>query len=138
MKTNKVKAFIERGKDGTYGVYVDLGDNTLNYGVHGDGATAKEAIDDFNASYADVKAFHKKIGKGFVEAEFEFVYDTASFLEYYSQFISLAGLARLTGVNQGQLSHYVTGRRKPSRTTVSKIQSRLHEFGKELTHLEIA
>ena len=29
---NKVKAFIEQGNDGTYGVYVDLEDNTLNCG----------------------------------------------------------------------------------------------------------
>ncbi|GHT02204.1 hypothetical protein FACS189440_09740 [Bacteroidia bacterium] len=28
---NKVKAFIERGNDGTYGVYVDLEDNSFNY-----------------------------------------------------------------------------------------------------------
>ena len=33
----KVKAFIERGNDGSYGVYVDLEDNTLNYGIIGDG-----------------------------------------------------------------------------------------------------
>lgn len=38
----KVKAFIERGNDGTYGVYIDLLDKTLNYGIHGDGKTAKK------------------------------------------------------------------------------------------------
>jgi len=27
---NTVKAFIERGNDGTYGVYVDLEDNSFN------------------------------------------------------------------------------------------------------------
>ena len=43
----KVKAFIERGNDGTYGVYVDLDDNRLNYGVIGDGNTVSEAIQDF-------------------------------------------------------------------------------------------
>lgn len=133
---NKVKAFIERGSDGTYGVYVDLKDTSLNYGVHGDGESVKEAIDDFLNSYSEMKNYHKLIGKEFIEAEFEFVYDTASFLEYYSKIISLAGLERLTGVHQGQLSHYVTGRRKPSRKTIVKIERRLHEFGKELTHLE--
>ena len=40
---NKVKAFIERGNDGRYCVYVDLNDNTLNYGVIGDGYTVQEA-----------------------------------------------------------------------------------------------
>lgn len=137
MMTNKVTAFIERGADGTYGVYIDLEDNTLNYGIHGDGATVKEAIDSFKASYIDMKANYQKRNLKFVEAEFNFQYDVASFLEYYSKILSLAGLERLTGVNQGQLSHYVNGRRKPSKKTAEKIQTKLHAFGKELTHLEL-
>jgi len=51
----KIKAFIERGNDGSYGVYVDLEDNTLNYGIIGDGKTINEAIDDFNNSYKEMK-----------------------------------------------------------------------------------
>lgn len=134
----KVKVFIERGEDGTYGVYVDLDSDVLNYGIHGDGATVHDALDDFEKSYADMKAFHKKKAIDFVEAEFEYTYDIPSFLSYYNQFISLAGLERLTGVNQGQLSHYLTGHRKPSKKTVEKIQAKLHEFGSELASLEIA
>lgn len=132
----KVKAFIERGADGTYGVYVDLKDTRLNYGVHGDGSSVKEAVADFLNSYNEMKNHHQLIGKEFNEAEFEFVYDTASFLEYYSKIISLAGLERLTGINQRQLSHYLTGHRKPSKRTVEKIEEKLHRFGEELIHLE--
>ena len=76
---NKVKAFIERGNDGTYGVYVDLEDNTLNYGILGEGNTANEAIEDFKISYLEMKELYKKERMNFVEAEFEFHYDTASF-----------------------------------------------------------
>ena len=50
---NKVKAFIERANDGSYSVYIDLDDNTLNYGIHGEGETVEEALTDFKASYAD-------------------------------------------------------------------------------------
>lgn len=135
---NKVTAFIERGENGIYSIYIDLNDNTLNYGVHGAGETVKEAITDFELSYNDLKNIHKEMNKEFVEAEFDFRYDVASFLQYYSKIISLAGLERLTGVNQGQLSHYVNGHRKPSKKTTEKIQNKLHEFGKELTHLELA
>ncbi len=133
---NKVKAFIERGNDGTYGVYVDLEDNTLNYGIHGDGKTVDEAIEDFNTSYDDMKSYLTQKGKKFVEAEFDFVYDIASFLAYYGNILSLAGMERLTGVNQGQLSHYVTGRRKPSKRTVEKIEKKLQAFGKELNQVQ--
>ena len=68
---NTVKAFLERGRDGSFGVYVDLEDDTLNYGVFGEGDTAKEAIEDFFASYHEMKELHKEKGKEFVEADFE-------------------------------------------------------------------
>jgi predicted RNase H-like HicB family nuclease len=132
-----IKAFIERGSDGAFSVYVDLEDKTLNYGVHGTGKTVKEAVDDFNSAYEAIKGFHHEKGKEFVEANFEFVHDVASFLAYYGSILSLAGMERLTGVNQGQLSHYVNGRKKPSKTTIKKIEEKLHEFGKELNQVEL-
>ena len=133
---NKVKAFIERGNDGTYGVYVDLEDNTLNYGLLGDGNTVDEAVKDFKECYLEMKELHEKKGLQFVEAEFEFHYDTASFLQYYSNKFTLAGLQNITGVNQCQLSHYVTGHRKPSVKTVRKIEASLHSFAKELSQVQ--
>ena len=135
---NKIKAFIERGNNGTYGIYVDLDDNTLNYGVIGEGNTVHEAIADFKAGYEEMKDLYKEEKKHFVEAEFEFCYDTASFLNYYSKFFSLAGLSRLTGIHQGQLSHYLTGHRRPSQKTVEKIESSLQSFGKEISQVEFA
>ncbi len=133
---NKVKAFIERGNDGTYGVYVDLEDNTLNYGVIGDGKTIAEAVEDFNLTYEEMKQMHQEEGKPFVEAEFEFCYDVPSFLAYYNQFLSLAGMEKITGVNKGQLSHYLTGHRNPSKKTVKKIQTNIHHFAKELSEVQ--
>ena len=133
----KVKAFIERGNDGSYGVYVDLEDKTLNYGILGDGETVKEAIDDFYNSYKEMQELYKCENKHFKEAEFEFKYDTASFLAYYSNVLSLAGLGRLTGIAQGQLSHYVTGRRKPSQKTVQKIEKSLHKFADEISKVQL-
>ena len=130
-----VKAFIERGNDGTYSVYVDLENNTLNFGIHGDGDSAKEAVEDFISSYEEMKEFYNKKGKESVEAEFIYVYDTASFLAYYSNVLSLAGLQRITGINQGQLSHYVNGHRKPSPKTVEKIEKSLHAFAKEISQV---
>jgi len=132
----KVKAFIERGNDGSYGVYIDLEDNTLNYGIIGEGKTSKEAVDDFYTSYNEMKELYASENKHFEEAEFEFKYDTASFLSYYSNVLSLAGLGRLTGVAQGQLSHYVTGRRKPSPKTVRKIEKSLHDFADEIRQIQ--
>jgi predicted RNase H-like HicB family nuclease len=133
---NRVKAFIERGTDGTYGVYVDLEDNTLNYGIIGDGATVDEAVEDFKAGYLEMKALFEEEGKPFVESEFEFHYDTASFLQYYTAYFSLAGLSRLTGIHQGQLSHYVNGTRNPSKHTIRKIDDDIHAFAKNLSQVQ--
>ena len=131
-----IKAFIERGDDGTYGVYVDLEDNTLNYGLLGEGNTSEEAIEDFKQSYLEMKTLHEKEKIPFVEAEFEFHYDTASFLNYISKKITLAGLQRITGVNQGQLSNYLNGYRRPSKQTIRKIERSLHAFGKEISQIQ--
>jgi len=133
---NKVKAFVERGNDGTYGVYVDLEDNTLNYGIHGDGNTVNEAIDDFQSGYVEMKELYNELGKYFVEAEFEFHYDTASFLNYYTIYFSLAGLSRMTGIHQGQLSHYVNGTRNPSKQTIQKIDNSIHAFARNLGQVQ--
>lgn len=131
-----INAFIERGDDGTYGIYIDLNENQLSYGVIGDGETVKEAIDDFKNSYAEMKELYQEKNKSFEEVEFVFVYDIPSFLQYFSKYLSLAGIERLTGVNQTQLSHYISGFRKPSKKTAEKIETALHEFGKELSQVE--
>jgi len=132
----KVKAFIERGNDGTYGVYVDLDEKRLNYGIIGDGNTVEETIEDFKWGYIEMKESYKKINQYFQEAEFEFHYDTASFLNYYTNYFSLAGLSRLTGIHQGQLSHYVNGTRNPSKQTIQKMDNSIHLFAKNLNQVQ--
>jgi hypothetical protein len=83
-----------------------------------------------------MKQVHKEENMPFVEAEFEFHYDTASFLGYYTNYFSLAGLSRLTGIHQGQLSHYITRHRKPSKQTIQKIDNSIHAFAKNLSQVQ--
>jgi hypothetical protein len=56
----------------------------------------------------------------FTEAEFEFCYDVPSFLSFYNGKLSLAGLGRITGISQAQLSQYMHGYRHPSQKTSEK------------------
>lgn len=135
MKT--VKAFIERSSEGGFSVYVDLNEDALNYGIHGTGSTAREAVDDFMSAYKTMKEFYGNKGLEFVEAEFEYVYDTASFIQFYSSYFTLAGLSRLTGINQRQLSHYVNGTRNPSKGTIDKIDSSIQDFAKNLSQVQV-
>ncbi len=94
----KIRVFIERGDDGTFGAYMP-DDNPLQFGIIGDGKTAEEARVDF----LNVFNSYKEEGEDIPEnLEFVFSYDTASFLAYYSKKLTLAGLERITGVAQGQ------------------------------------
>ena len=132
----KIKAFIERGNDGSFGVFVDLDETRLNYGIIGDGNTVMEAIADFYGCYEDMKKSFEKDNQFFREAVFTFHYDTASFLSYYTNYFSLAGLSRLTGIHHGQLSHYVNGTRNPSKQTIQKIDHSIHMFAKNLSQVQ--
>ena len=134
----KVDVFIEKGLDGTYDIHMGEQTKGLTFGLLGQGNSVQDAMNDFHNSRDEIKAYYKDIAKPFPEdLEFEFKYDTASFLAYYSNVLSLAGLGRLTGIAQGQLSHYVTGRRKPSQKTIQKIEKSLHKFADEISHVQL-
>jgi predicted RNase H-like HicB family nuclease len=130
----KLEVIIERGSDGTYGAYIES--DNAPFGLLGDGKTVQEAKNDFINSYEEMREFYKEANKKFTECEFEFKYDMASFLAYYKNIITLSGLERITGISQGQLSHYVTGVKKPSKKTIEKMQYNIHEFGQELHQVQ--
>lgn len=128
MNAQKVTAVIERGNDGLFSVYVD---GEKGYGFHGFGNTAEEAKEDFYDAYHE---FRKK-GWCEDELEFNFVYDTASFLQLFNDRLSLTGLQTITGINSKQLNHYVTGVSRPSPKTVQRIRTGIKQFSKELDNI---
>lgn len=130
MKT--IKVFIERASDGIYSAYMP--EQSLGFGAIGQGKTAGGAKNDFMDVVNDYLSDGETLPEG---AKFVFTYDTPSFLAYYKGKITLTGLGALTGINPKQLNHYVTGERKPTAKTVEKIEKALHEFGKELSQLEL-
>ncbi len=128
---NTIKVYIERAKDGMYSAFMPE-ENNLSFNAIGEGKTAKEAHDDF---LAVVEAFREDFPEEVAGIQFDFSYDLASFLAYYGGKLTLAGLSRITGVAQGQLSHYITGHRNPSPRTVEKIDRALHAFATELSQV---
>lgn len=132
----RVNAIIERADDGNYSIYMDA--DNISYLITGTGTTAEEAIINFKINYDDMKNYYARKGKEFEELEFDYKYDMASFLSYFSKAFSLAGLSRITGINQGQLSHYLTGRRNPSKQTIEKIEKSVHLFAKDLSQVKFA
>ena len=129
MSSKKINVVIERGIDGSFSAYI--ADDNCEFGCIGEGKSVMKAVGEMQEVYAEE-------GSKFPDVEFDFIYDMASFLNYYAYAFSLAGLARITGVNQGQLSHYVTGRRRPSKSTVEKIEQSLHDFANEIGQVKFA
>lgn len=125
MKT-KVKATVERGKDGKYSVFTDY--RLPGYGILGFGDTAEAAMDDFNAAYNEACKMMAEDGEIAPVVSFEFYYDVASFLDLFAEMLSKPGLEKITGINQKQLWHYASGESKPRPETVSKIQQGLYNF----------
>ncbi len=136
METRKVKAIIEKGRDGRYSVYMDNDD--LDYLCTGTGASVESAKADFLKAYEEMKGFYRKSGEVFQEADFEFVYDVPSFLQDFANVFTLAGLSRLTGVNQKQLGHYISGYRHPSAATTRKIEEGVKVFCDRLSKVKFA
>ena len=136
MSSKKINVVIERGIDGSFSAYI--ADDNCEFGCIGEGKSVEETKADFMKAVGEMQEVYAEEGSKFPDVEFDFIYDMASFLNYYAYAFSLAGLARITGVNQGQLSHYVTGRRRPSKSTVEKIEQSLHDCANEIGQVKFA
>ena len=133
----KVTAIIETSSDHTYSIY-SHGADDLPYGVIGSGDTIALAKEDFMIAYQEVKESASETGEEFEEVEFAFRYDIPSFLEEFAYAFTLAGLERITGINQKQLGHYISGYRKPSPKTVRKMEEGIHRFSEQLSMIHFA
>ncbi len=134
MEKEKVTIIIERSKD-LFDAYSENCD-----GIYGAGDTIEECKADILTSIRQIKEklpieqWPEQI-KG--EYEIEWKLDAQSFLDYFSDFISLAGMERITGVNQKQLSNYIHHRAKPRPKQVARIREGLHKFAHELLSITL-
>ena len=131
----KVKAIIETGKDTTYDIYTE--NEALPFMLLGQGKSIKEATEDFLKCKQEMEILFSEQGEvfDFAHLEFEYVYDTASFLKY-SPF-TLTWLSSATGINKKQLSHYTTGKSRPSTRTVQRIQEGIVRIVNELSGVRL-
>ena len=69
--------------------------------------------------------------------EIEWKMEIPSFLEYYSSFMSLAGMEKMTGINQKQLSNYLNRRTTPRKKQSDRIREGIHRFAEELLSITL-
>ena len=101
---------------------------------------ARETVEKLKLDLADGLAFHIE---GLYELErlhwmnepyhFEFVFqDIPALIGGYSGLINQSSLARISGINESLMRHYVTGIKRPSRKVIQRIESGLKRYTDEL------
>ena len=132
-------------------VFVTVGMTEKNYSAHlvvGDGivaATGKN-FDELKKQMGEALDFHLEgmredgddipsVFQGSYELIYQF--DPGSLLRHYNGIFTNAALERLTGINQKQLQRYASGVSKPRKEQAQKIETALHNLGKELLAVEL-
>jgi predicted RNase H-like HicB family nuclease len=65
--------------------------------------------------------------------DFEFVFkDIPSLVEAYNGFINQSSLARIAGINEGQMRQYVSGVKRPTKRTLERIETGIKRYAGEL------
>ena len=134
VRNKKVKIIIERSDDS----YSSYAENVP--GVYGQGDTVEQAKLSALKGIDLLKKYNQTevipaILKGDYEIVFKF--DAESFLNFYKKIFTNAALERMTGINQKQFQHYASGLKKPRIAQVKRIETAIHNLGKELMSVEL-
>ena len=117
-----------------------------NYGAYSDevpGCVATEStIDAVKEAFKSAIEFHIE-GSDYDELpqclkeeyELEFELSVSALLHYYDKILTRAALSRITGINQRQLGHYLSGYRNPRKDKREIIIKGLHKIGQELLNV---
>jgi predicted RNase H-like HicB family nuclease len=131
----KTIALIEKGKDGTYGIFTP----NIEHVIIGDGKTVAEAKADFENSVNEMLSFYieekKEIPKELQNISFEYKYDMASFFNYFD-WINVSKFSKRAKIN-GSLMHHYKGGEYISQKQVAKIENTLHELGREISDIKL-
>ena len=127
----KTTALIEKGKDGTFGIFTP----DINHTIIGSGNTVAEAKADFVNSLQEMilsyTETNRDIPQELLNAEFEYKFDLSSFFDYYN-WINVSKLAKVAGINASLMRQYKTGQTYISEAQTQRIESTLHKLGAEL------
>ena len=126
----KVIAIIEKGEDGTYGIYSPELENF----ILGSGDNVIEAKEDFENSYGEMVESYIDEGRPIPEElkdiEFEYRYDLSAFYNAHP-YLNVSKLAEHLNVNASLMRQYRRGQ-YISEEQVMRIQEGIRSVGREL------
>ena len=127
-----IDAILERAADGTYTVYCK---NEIFSGAGDTIAAAKADMLRQMTFYKETAIATGFKYPSFLDGEYEIHYtvDAASLVKYYvgAGIFSLAGLQKVTGINQKQLWSYMNGT-KPQKAQATRIVNGFHNLSDDL------
>jgi len=127
----QIHVTLELGKDG-YGIWFEEIPNVFGFGETVEAAKidAKAALDGYVVALGRCNQPVPEILQGEYELIFEF--DVEALLKYIDGTVTKTALAKASGINPAQLSHYSSGLRKPRKQQREKIIAGLHKLGRDL------
>lgn len=132
----KTTALIEKGEDGTFGIYTP----DIQTTIIGEGRTVAEAKADFENSVREMLASYIDNGEDvpseLKDIEFEYKYDVASVFNYFD-FINVTKFAKWAGINAGLMRQYKSCNTYISEAQAHKIGDALRKIGRELSDISL-
>jgi len=129
-------ALIERGKDGTFGIFTP----DINHTIIGGGNTVEEAKADFENSVQEMIVSYtetdREIPDELKNIQFVYKYDIASMFNYYD-WINVSKFAQKAGINPSLMRQYRMGKTYISENQINKIENALHSLGNELAAIKL-
>lgn len=127
----KIRVILELGKDG-YGVSFPEIENIFGFGETLD--AAKEDAQNVLDFYIEILNKNGKHIPAILQGEYEleFEYDIEALLKHIEGIVTKTALAKASGINPAQLTHYSSGLKKPRKEQREKIINALHKLGREL------
>ena len=133
---NKTRVIIEKGKDGSFGLYTP---DTKCTTLIGEGNTVEEAKEDFNICYQEILDYYKEENKPIPEElqnlQFEYEYDVSSMLNE-APFLNVSATAKYIGINPSLMRQYKRGQ-SVSKAQMLKIQNGIREIGRKLASITL-
>ncbi len=129
-------ALIEKGKDGLFGIFTP----DLDHTIIGRGKTVSDAKADFMNSAEEMVTSYTERGmtipEELINLRFEYKYDLASLFNYY-KWINVSKFAELAGINSSLMRQYKSGGQYISENQMSKIETALHNAGREIAEIQL-
>lgn len=130
----KIIALIEKGKDGTFGIYTP----NIKTTIIGEGNTVAEAKADFENSVKEMIDSYEgeKLPTELSGMTFEYKFDIASLFDYFG-WINVSKVASKLGINASLLRQYRQGNTYISEKQAAKIEAGIHSLAKELASISL-